>query len=219
MTSKNLLLHHIIKTPKNNVEKPPVLFLFHGYGSNEEDLFSFAPELPESLFVISARAPYTLMPMGYAWYAIHFNETQGKWTDNEQAIASRDTIANFIDEAISAYNLDATNVTLLGFSQGTILSLTVALSYPEKIKNVIALSGYLNEDILIENYQEKDHSNLNIYCSHGTVDEVIPLDWAQKTPNFLKSRNINHVYEEYPVGHGVAPQNFYSFKNWLEKYL
>ena len=155
-------------------------------------------------------------PFGYAWYAINFDAQQGKWSDDEQAKSSRDKIVAFIDEACATYALDAERVTILGFSQGTILSYAVAISYPEKIKNVVALSGYINEAILKEGYQEKDHSNLKIYASHGQVDQVIPPEWAQKAPEFLKNLDIDHLYEEFPVGHGVAPQNFHSFKKWLE---
>ena len=154
-------------------------------------------------------------PQGNAWYAINFDAEKGKWSDDEQAKESREKIVHFIDEACKTYHLDTDNITLLGFSQGTILSYAVALSYPEKIKNVIALSGYINESILKENYNKKEHSSLNIYASHGSVDQVIPVEWAQKTPDFLDKIGINHTYEEFPVGHGVAPQNFYSFKKWL----
>lgn len=190
--------------------------MLHGYGSNEDDLFSFAAELPENIFIISVRAPYPLEPFGYAWYAIHFDNENGKWSDDEQAILSRDKIVAFIDEACAAYALDADSITLLGFSQGTILSYAVALSYPEKIKNVVGLSGYINQDILIEAYAEKNHESLKVYASHGQVDQVIPPEWAQRIPDFLKQLNVAHVYEEFPVGHGVAPENFYSFKKWLE---
>ncbi|SIS57091.1 phospholipase/carboxylesterase [Zobellia uliginosa] len=216
MTTAPLSLEHLIRPSSLKEGKAPVLFMFHGYGSNEEDLFSFAPELPEELCIISVRAPYPLEPFGYAWYAINFDAQQGKWSDDEQAKSSRDKIATFIDEACATYALDAERVTILGFSQGTILSYALALSYPEKIKNVVALSGYINEAILKEGYQDKDHSNLKIYASHGQVDQVIPPEWAQKAPEFLKNLDIDHLYEEFPVGHGVAPQNFHSFKKWLE---
>ncbi|WP_289062575.1 alpha/beta hydrolase [Zobellia russellii] len=216
MTTAPLSLEHLIRPSTVKEGKAPVLFMFHGYGSNEEDLFSFAPELPEELCVISVRAPYPMEPYGNAWYAINFDAEQGKWSDDEQAKQSRDKIIAFIDEACNTYGLDASNVTILGFSQGTILSYAVALSYPEKIKNVIALSGYINEAILKEGYKEKEHSQLKIYASHGQVDQVIPPEWAQRAPEFLKNLGIDHVYEEFPVGHGVAPQNFYSFKKWLE---
>ncbi|GLB49717.1 alpha/beta hydrolase [Neptunitalea lumnitzerae] len=212
----NLSLHHLTRPATTVTSETPVLFMFHGYGSNEEDLFSFASELPSDIFIISAQAPYPLPPQGYAWYALEFDINGAKWSDDEQARQSRDLIANFITEACEAYSLNPNNVTLLGFSQGTILSYAVALSYPEKVKNVIALSGYVNNDLLAVNYKEKDHSNLNIYVSHGTVDQVLPIEWARKSKNTLDELSIKYIFEEYPVGHGVAPQNFYSFKNWLE---
>lgn len=215
MTPAPLSLKHLVRPNLKNPDSVPVLFMLHGYGSNEEDLFSFASELPEELFIISIRAPYLLEHFGYAWYAINFDAEFGKWNDDQQAIESREKIIAFIDEACEAYQLNKDNVTLLGFSQGTILSYAVALSYPEKIKNVIALSGYINEGTLKEGYQDNDHSKLNIYASHGQVDQVIPVEWAQRAPNFLKNLGIAHTYEEFPVGHGVAPQNFYSFRNWL----
>ena len=157
-----------------------------------------------------------MQPYGNAWYAINFDAEKGKWSDNEQAIESRDLIAKFIDEAIEKYPVDANNVSLLGFSQGTILSYAVALTYPEKVNNVVALSGYVNTD-LFEIKSPNDYKHLSFYCSHGSVDQVIPVDWARRCKPFLDSLDINNTYSEFPVGHGVAPQNFYEFKDWLEK--
>lgn len=220
MTPAPLSLIHLIRPAKStNGEGLAPLFMFHGYGSNEEDLFSFASELPEELFIISVRAPYALEMFGHAWYTINFDAEYGKWSDNEEAKKSRDKIVAFIEEACEAYNLDEKNVTLLGFSQGTILSYAVALSFPEKVKNLIALSGYINEQILEKDYTANDFSKLGVYASHGQVDQVIPLEWAQRTPDILEKLGIAHTYEEFPVGHGVSPQNFYSFKAWLEKRL
>ena len=217
MTTAPLSLEHIIRPSNITDRKPPVLFMLHGCGSNEDDLFSFAPELPGEFCIISIRAPYSLQPMGYAWYAINFDAEHGKWSDDEQAIGSRDKILKFIDEFCDTYHLDKENVSLLGFSQGTILSYAVALSYPEKVKNVVALSGYINEKILIDGFEEKNHDSLQIYASHGQVDQVIPVEWAQRAPLFLKKLNIKHSYEEFPSGHGVAPRNFYSLQRWLQQ--
>ncbi|NJX15002.1 alpha/beta hydrolase [Tamlana crocina] len=214
MENTALSLEHIIRK-STLTENAPLLIMMHGYGSDENDLFSFAQELPEELFIISVKAPYPMQPFGNAWYAINFDAEKGKWNDNEQAKESRDLIAQFIDEAVDAYPVNKANVNLLGFSQGSILSYAVALTYPEKVKNIVALSGYVNHDILPEDLQNPDYSHLDFYCSHGSVDQVIPVDWARQTPTFLKSLNIKHQYSEFPVGHGVAPQNFYEFKAWL----
>tara|TARA_R110002049_G_scaffold101379_2_gene245938 strand:- start:3893 stop:4579 length:687 start_codon:yes stop_codon:yes gene_type:complete len=216
LENKPLSLHHITRE-STLTENAPLLIMLHGYGSDENDLFSFASELPEELFIISVKAPYPMQPFGNAWYAINLDAEKGKWSDNEQAIQSRNLIAKFIDEAVSTYPVNPNNVSLLGFSQGCVLSFAVALTYPEKVKNIVALSGYVNQDIIAEKFKEKDYSNLDFYCSHGSVDQVIPVEWAQQTPPFLSELNIKHSYSEFPVGHGVAPQNFYEFKKWLSK--
>ena len=211
----NLSLEFKIREPKVKLDKNPLLLLLHGYGSNEADLFSFAEELPENYYIISARAPYDMQYGSYAWYAINFDADQNKFSDNEQAKISRDLIAKFIDELTQTYPIDANNVSLIGFSQGSILSYAVALSYPEKVQKVVAMSGYLNLEIVAEDYLKNTFSNLKIFASHGTVDQVIPVEWARKTPAILENLGIAVTYKEYPVGHGVAPQNFYDFKNWL----
>ena len=210
-----LSLVHRIREPKSNTQKAPLLLLLHGYGSDENDLFSFAEELPEHYCIISVRAPHPMQPYGNAWYAIHIDHEGVKTSDNEEARKSRDRIATFIDEAIEAYKLDPYTVTLIGFSQGTILSYAVALSYPEKVKNVVGLSGYINEAI-IDLKSNPSYTHLNIYNSHGTVDQVIPIEAARKTPDYLKNIGIESTLSEFPVGHGVHPQNFYEFKKWLE---
>lgn len=210
-----LSLEYLVREPKIKLDKNPLLLLIHGYGSNEEDLFSFATELPDEYYIVSARAPYNMQYGSYAWYAINFDADQNKFSDNEQAKNSRDLIANFIDELTVNYSIDSNNVTLIGFSQGAILSYAVALSNPEKVQRVVAMSGYINPEILAENYLKNSFSNLKIFTSHGTVDQVIPVEWGQKAKPFLENLGIKTTYKEYPIGHGVSPQNFYDFKNWL----
>lgn len=211
----NLSLHYLITEPKIKKEKNPLLLLLHGYGSNEEDLFSFEKELPEDYYIVSARAPFDLMYGSYAWYAINFDADENKFSDIGQARASRDIISNFIDELTKSYPIDSANVTLIGFSQGAILSYAVALSYPEKVKRVVAMSGYLNTEIAVDDFKENDLSKLKIFASHGTVDQVIPVEWARKSMPVLENFGIEVTYKEYPIGHGVSPQNFYDFRNWL----
>jgi phospholipase/carboxylesterase len=208
-------LHYLIREPKEILDKNPLLVLLHGYGSNEEDLFSFANELPQDHYVISVRAPYDLQPYGHAWYAIHFDADENKFSDNEQAKESVLLIAEFIDQIAQKYPIDVQNVNLIGFSQGAILSYATALTYPEKIAKVVALSGYFNQDIVPEVIDASAISHLKFFISHGTVDQVIPVDWARKAKPALENLGLNVVYHEYPVGHGVAPQNFFDFKNWL----
>ena len=210
-------LHYLVQEPKTIKDQNPLLILLHGYGSNEEDLFSFAPELPDDSYVISVRAPYDLQPYGHAWYAIHFDADENKFSDNVQAKQSVEIISSFIDEIVKQYPIDTENVTLIGFSQGAILSYATALTYPEKIAKVVALSGYFNQEIMPEVIDTKAISHLKFFVSHGSVDQVIPVDWARKAKPALENLGLEVEYQEYPIGHGVSPKNFFDFKNWLQR--
>ncbi len=214
MSAKQLPLHAKIR-PSLIKKNAPLLVLLHGYGSDENDLFSFADELPNELFILSLRAPHKLQPYGNAWYAINFDAQQNKWNDVEQAQEAMKIIVSCIEQACTQYDLDKNNVSLLGFSQGCILSMALAINHPELIKNVIGLSGYICKEFIEEHRTKKDFSHLDFYCSHGSSDQVIPVDWARETPNFLTEKGIKHTYSEFPVGHGVAPQNFFEFRKWL----
>ncbi len=216
----NLSLEYLVRAPKTKIENPPLLIMLHGYGSNEKDLFSFADELPNDLLVISAKAPLSLGFGSYAWYTIHFDSSDvSKFSDIPEAKEALSKIDQFIDEIIEKYKVNTNNVFLFGFSQGTILSTAYALNYPDKVNHVIALSGYVNPELLAKGFEEQDFSNLDFFVSHGSVDQVIPVEWARKTPAFLNNLSIKNTYQEYQVGHGVAPQNFHDLNTWITERL
>jgi phospholipase/carboxylesterase len=217
--SKKLSLEYVVRNPKTSSKNPPLLILLHGYGSNEQDLFSFAPELPDDLLIISARAPMAMGPEAYSWYTISFDTNDGKFSDTDEASVSRDLIAQFIDEVKENFDVNPDKTFLLGFSQGTILSYSVALNYADKVQHVIALSGYINLELLSKEHRIQNFSNLDFFISHGSVDQVIPVEWAQNAAPYLNELGIKNSYKEYGVGHGVAPQNFHDFKNWIEERL
>lgn len=218
----DLTLQHVIRPAKN--KNAPLLLLLHGYGSNEDDLFSFAPELSQEFFTVSARAPYEMPPYGAAWYAINFDATGGKFSDVNQAKQSMQLLLKFIEELKNSYSIAQDKINVLGFSQGAILSYAMSLSHPQLFDKVVCMSGYLNEE-MIENREDleirfrESVTKPSYFISHGTVDQVVPYAWAKQAPHFLKNLEADHVFKDYPIGHGVARDNFYDMKGWLEKGL
>jgi len=214
-----MTLEYLIREPKINSEvskvNPPLLIMLHGYGSNDADLFSFANQLSENLLIISARAPISMGFGAFSWYTINFDDVNGKFSNLDEARDSITKIELFIDEIITKYQVDKQNVFLLGFSQGSILSYAIALKNANKIKHVIALSGYINPELIPSNLKKDSFNNLDFYISHGTVDQVLPVDWARKSIPILETLNIKFDYKEYPIGHGVSPQNFADFNKWI----
>ena len=208
------VLDYRVRRPLKESDTSPVLFLLHGYGSHEEDLFSFANYLPEEYLIISLRAPLSLSFGGYAWYSIHFNEQQDKWSDDAEAKKAQEIILYNIDYQLEQFKLKGQKVSLLGFSQGAILSWAVGLSHPERIDQLIALSGYVNEDIF--SYAEKGLDQLRIFSSHGTQDPTLPIEWARKGISLVEKKEISVAYKEYPQGHGINQDNFNDLLSWLK---
>ncbi len=212
---KTLSLAYKYRLPKSNKTKfPPMLLLLHGYGSNESDLFSFAEHLPDDYLIISARAPLTLGFDSYAWYTINLSAQDGNYSDIPEALKAKKMILNFIDELKTIFSFDTASISLLGFSQGSILSYALAFSYPKIFKNIVALSGYIKQE-LFEITDKKDLKSIDIFMSHGTQDQVIPILWAKKSEQFLTELKISHKFNTYPTGHSVTPQNFNDFNQWL----
>ena len=211
-------IKYIERLPITKTPKTPLFLLIHGYGSNEEDLFSFSPDLPEHAHVISVRGCYEIMYGGYAWYDINFVNNE-KYMNEQEAIASRDALVQFIDLLIAQENLDAENVFIAGFSQGAILSYSIALNYPTKVKNVMILSGYPEFKIIGDFDQTQDFSNLNFFVSHGTEDVVLPIEAGRLGEKLLNDLNIKNEYHEYRSGHGIVPQNYFDFMAFIKKVL
>ena len=212
-------LYYITREPLVKTDNPPVLFLLHGYGSNEQDLFSFAPHLPKELLIVSAQAPITMGFGSYAWFELNFDAEVGMRSNLEQAKQALTLIEEMVTEVLEKYKVDTTKLFMLGFSQGSFLSFTYAFKNPDSIKKHLCLSGYTKKEILDEFATRKEYPELDFFVSHGTQDKVIPIEWAREIPKILESYHTKYVYKEYPVGHGVSPENFRDFKKWIEERL
>lgn len=201
--------YYLIQKPKNNTNKSPLVFLLHGFGSNEQDLFSFSPHLSQDATIISLRAPIMLYHNSYAWYNIFFSGSVKRY-DKEAAKFIRDKLINEMDYFINKYDCDPNRITLIGFSQGAILAHAIAQN--SNIKNLIALSGYVDQELI----SFKKTNNLSIYISHGKYDEVIPFEESYKTNKLLDDNNIKYEFKEFDQGHGVNSQNLKSFLGWIK---
>lgn len=194
-----------------------LMLLIHGYGSNENDLFSFADQLPSKYHIVSLRGIRKAPFQGFSWYDIHHLTPTEKHSNFKQAIHAQDSIKNFINAFIEKEQLTEKKITLCGFSQGCVLSYSLALQYPELIKNVVALSGYPAFEILPHTLV-KEVSNLNFFISHGVQDSVIPVEHARKIKPLMEQWNISYTYKEYPAGHGMNTNNFQDMIQWIENH-
>ncbi|REC61255.1 phospholipase [Chryseobacterium pennae] len=210
-------LDYLVREPENITSSTPILFMLHGYGSNEQDLFSFRETLPKDWIIISFRAPRDTQFEGYSWFDINFNDPEN-YIDVPQAKESLNSALESILKAINHYGLTESKVHLCGFSQGGILCYALALKHPELFTNVACLSAYAEEKILDGIVKDKKKlEKLRFFVSHGTDDAVIPLEWGRKSAELLYDLNCYFTFREYMSGHGVNQKNYMDLMDFFSK--
>ncbi len=211
---KSLSLQHLVRPAVGEAAKPPLLLLLHGYVSNEYDLFSLTPYLDARFLVLSARAPYTLMPGGYAWFELAFTPS-GIISDTAQAESSRTRLVQFIGEAIAAYDTDPAQVYLLGFSQGAIMSASVLLTEPEVVAGAALMSGSVPQEPLAGMADPERLRDKPVLVLHGLYDDVLPIEHGHQSRDLLGGLPVDLEYHEYPMGHEISADSLNDLIAWL----
>ena len=208
-------LDFLIRRSKNTDKKAGSIFMFHGYGSNKEDLFSLEKYLPKSHTIISLEAPLKLPFGGFSWFDIDYSDVIENNLDKryKEINESIDGLLDNIDKHIETENLNENDVTILGFSQGGSICWILGLDFSNRFRRIMPLSSfihpsYLNEDL---NY----YKDLEIYSSHGTFDEVIPISLVE---NYIESlaKNNNLVFDRFDVGHTISEMNLIKLVKWID---
>lgn len=204
-------LTYEIRRPKNIEEgkKYPTLFLMHGMGSNEQDMLQLVDGLEETFFIFSIRG-HLPQPPGYAYFTIEgFGKPHREVFDD-----TVEKLTTFIDGASMEYPVDESRLYLLGFSQGAILSMTIALTTNQKIRGVVALSGYIPQFVK-EQVSIKPSEKLSVFISQGELDPIFPLTWGSANAEFFNQLGTNVTYKTYAAGHTVTAENHRDFREWL----
>jgi phospholipase/carboxylesterase len=190
-------------------ETYPALFVLHGIGSNELNMLSLVEGLEDSFYIFSIRGHLSHGP-GFAFFTI-----QGYGKPHRDVFDEGvNNLTNFIDYASQQYPLDTSRFYLLGFSQGAILSMSLGLTLGNKIKGVVALSGYIPQFVK-EEYNVKPGEQLSVFVSHGEMDQVLPFEWGTQNVEYFNQLGIPVTFKTYPEGHTVSYENLQDFQLWL----
>ncbi len=205
-----------IQEQRGDGKAEKLLILLHGYGSHERDLISLADFLPGSFLLESLRAPLSLPWGGYAWYPIEMDEN-GVRIKSDALEKALDELEQFLPLFVAARGLEMKQVWLMGFSQGCIISLALALRNPHWFEGIIGLSGYLSTEVIPPKIAPSDFLNKKLFIAHGKEDQVIPIQLARQTTQALETIKIAHVYHEYEMGHGVTAEVMRDLEQWWKK--
>ena len=186
-------------------ETRQLVVLLHGWGADGNDLIGLAPSfqhtLPHARFA-SPDAPDRCdqNPMGRQWYSFMDDRPEAMKPGIERA---RETIDAYIDAELERLGLDAGRLALVGFSQGCMMALHVALRRPEPVAAVVGYSGTLIDE---ENLAAEIGSRPPVLLCHGDADPVVPYRSLRDAVSGLARHDVPAQWHTRPgVGHGVDP--------------
>lgn len=213
----SLSIYHLLQMPAgyNPADKEtryPAIFALHGHGSNERDLIGLAPHLQDNLLWVSGRGPVDFAPGAYDWYPV----TEFGKPDPAHLEAALERIDNFISELLQAYPIDPQKLFLMGFSQGSMMSMSFLLTRPQRIKGVIAQSGY----VPLQSGLQVDEAGVKgkpIVMTHGYEDASMPLEWSHQSRDFLLKYGVDVEYHNFHMGHTITAESLAAVRAWLDK--
>jgi phospholipase/carboxylesterase len=215
LKGEELMLHYKIHQPAETEQKPGLIILLHGIGSNEDALFALKDNLPAGFVVVSVRAPYQLSPGRYTWFEL--SHADGKPVINpQQAEKSRLVLNTFITQLQERYKIDGSKVYMGGFSQGGIMSYSVGLTLPQKLTGIFILSSRLLPEVKPLIKAGPVLSGLRVFIAHGTHDPVLPLHYAHEASSYLREMLPLMEYHEYDMEHQIINRELVDLNNWIQ---
>ena len=188
--------------------------LLHGVGGSEMNLADLALGIDPDILVVLPRAPLQFALGQFGWFRVAFT-ANGPSIEENEAEQSRQTLIRFVEQLQSTYGIVSQNTVIAGFSQGGILSASVALSAPERVAAFAVLSGRILPE-LAPHMADKAHlANLRGFIGHGEYDSRLPVMWAQHSDQLLKELGVVHLTRLYPIDHGISATMQSDFLEWL----
>ena len=212
----NLPLTFLQRPAAATTPRPWLLVLMHGVGSNQQDLMGLAPQIPERFHVLSLRAPFRMGPGAHAWFDFSI-EPNGERSINEaQEAQSRALAAQAIASAAEQLGIPPERVVVGGFSQGGIMALSLLLTQPALMQAAMVWHGRLLTQMLPQAAPPDALRGKQMWLSHGTHDNVIPLAHAQAIAHHMAPLPVTLAYHEFPGAHEIRPSELAATVTWLE---
>lgn len=197
----------------------------HGLGADGSDFVPMVAELdlpaqPAVRFIFP-HAPVRPVTCngGYpmrAWYDILSLQLDSREIDEASLVASRDYVHQLIN-AETAAGIAAERILVGGFSQGGAVAYLSALSFPQRLAGIAALSTYIPSAALLRRDLAAANEALPIFAAHGVHDEVVSPQFGQQAVSLLEELGFAPQWHSYPFGHEVSRAEFADLSTWLKQ--
>jgi len=181
----------------------PTAVVLHGLGDSKEGWKALAPELALpgwGFCFVQAPVPYY---GGWSWFDIELGERIR--VDSAGVARSTRELTDLLAHLEAAHALPCERLALIGFSQGCLMALEVALRHPRPFLVVVAISGWLHREADWPEQFGAAARRQRILCTHGLDDEVVRIDLARPRVALLKRLGLDVLWAEYAKPHGLDP--------------
>ncbi len=196
-------LEGAVHAPLSGGKPKKLAILLHGYGADGNDLIGLAeplaPLMPDVVFH-APNAPYPCdgNPFGYQWFGISRLDPHLMLAGVRGAAPF---VEAFLDTLLAEYGLTEADTALIGFSQGTMMSLHVGLRREKTLAGIVGFSGLLPG---IETLQDEIKSKPPVLLIHGDADPMVPFEMMDRAENGLKAVGVQvSSYAAKGVGHSI----------------
>jgi len=196
----------------------------HGLGANGHDFEPVVPELQlpaaagiRFVFPHAPAIPVTInggmvMP---AWYDI-LDMSIDRKVDVVQLGASAKLTQALVDREIER-GIPSERIVVAGFSQGGAVAYEAALSYPQTLAGIMALSTYFATEDSVQ--QHAANQGLPIFIGHGTHDPIVPERLGRHASDTFSGKGFPTIYKTYPMEHSVCAAEIADISAWLQQTL
>lgn len=190
----------------------PVIYLLHGMGSNEKDIFDLFKTLREQFILIAIRGPLE-RGRGFAYFDI-LRIGYPEPDSFEDILVKLEAVTK---EAAMLYPIDRDRQFFAGFSQGAILSMSMVIRYGAQFKGIAALHGYIPQHVSAE--KVADLQQVEAFIANGERDEMFSIAVAKANEAFFKDRSPLVTFKMYPHGHWVSATERDDVLAWFERFV
>jgi phospholipase/carboxylesterase len=178
-----------------------LLILIHGLMGDENSMWVLVRRLSPDYTILAPRAPFPIAEGGYSWREIK----PGTWgmASLEDLLPSAKALLTFVEEWSPSVAIDPGQFDLIGFSQGAAITYTLALLYPERVRRLAAISGFIPEHSETQLVSQR-LSGKPIFITHGRQDTLISVEQARRSVMLLKGTGAQVTYCESDAGHKVS---------------
>jgi phospholipase/carboxylesterase len=194
------------------------LLLLHGVGGNERNFSEISKWIDPAILVIMPQGPIALSNSGdqFAWFHVAFTQ-DGPQINEQEADESRLRLLVFIKEMQALYQVTSGNTVVASFSQGGIMSASVALTFPGEVKGFAVLSGRILPEIKPHINKLEGFKQLQAYLAHGKFDSKLPISFLFQADELLNDLNVPHITKIYPMDHEISEDELRDFVQWLNE--